>query len=467
MARVIFLQRIWYEYGGPELISSVLKKHGHETDLFIGKDISSFRDKIKPDDIIAFSTMSGEHHWALQVASQIKKEKKVLTIFGGPHPTYFPEIINHPAVDITCCGEGEYSMRDLADAHDKGIDYTDIPNLSVKLGDKIKKNEVRPLISDLDALPFPDRAIYYKYKLLKNASLKPFMASRGCPFSCTFCFNERLRNIYSNKGKYIRFHSPRNLINEIKDVEYSYGLRSIYFADDLFVLNKGWLKEFTSIYKKEIKKPYVCSANVNTLDEEIIKILKDSDCHTVSFGIETGNERLRNELLNKRITNRHILEIGRLLKKYKLKFMTFNLVGLPDETTNQALETIELNIRIGTNYPRCSILTPYPGTRIAERFKGKMKLNDIYSTYQQSEISFDVPHPRELINLHYFFQTAVIFPCLVSLIKKLIKFPPNILFRLWWAIVYFFVFVRSETRGLIQTSLFALKTIGFVFKKGD
>ncbi len=203
------------------------------------------------------------------------------------------------------------------------------------------------------------------------------------------------------------------------------------------------------------------------MDEEVIKILKDSGCHTLSFGIETGNERLRNELLNKRITNTHILEIGHLLKKYKLKFMTFNMIGLPNETIENALETIELNIKIGTEYPRCSILTPYPGTKIAGRFRDKMKINDIYSTYQQSEISFDVPQPKELINLHYFFQTAVIFPYLFRLIKKLITFPPNILFRLWWAIVYFFVFVRSETRGLIQTSLFALKTIGFVFKKGD
>ena len=112
MARIIFLQRIWYEYGGPEIISSVLKEHGHEVDLLIGKDATSFRDKIRPGDIIAFSTMSGEHHWALQVASQIKKEKKVLSIFGGPHPTYFPGIINHPAVDRACCGEGEYSMLD-------------------------------------------------------------------------------------------------------------------------------------------------------------------------------------------------------------------------------------------------------------------------------------------------------------------------------------------------------------------
>lgn len=466
MARVIFLQRIWYEYGGPEIISSVLKRYGHEVDLFIGEEAYLFLNKIQPKDIVAFSTMSGEHHWALKVATEIKKEKDILTVFGGPHPTYFPEIINHPAVDITCCGEGEYSMLDLADAYDKGIDYTNIPNLSLKVNNKIKSNDVRALIPDLDMSPFPDREIYYKYRLLEKASLKPFMASRGCPFSCSFCFNEKLRSIYSGKGKYIRFRSPKNLIDEIKEVETKYGLRSIYFADDLFIFNKEWLIEFTSIYKKEIKKPYVCSANVNTLNEEIIRVLKDSGCHTVSFGIETGNERLRHKLLNKHITNRQILEVGCLLKKYKLKFMTFNMIGFPGESIENAFETIELNIKIGTEYPRCSILTPYPGTKIAQDYKDKLRINDIYSTFQQSEISFDVPQPKELINIHYFFQTAVIFPYLFWLIKRLIKFAPNILFRFWWAIVYFFVFVGAETRGLIQTFLFALKTFGLVFKKG-
>jgi len=466
MARVIFLQRIWYEYGGPEIISAILKKYGHQVDLLIGPDTDAFLDKIYPNDIVAFSTMSGEHHWALKVASQIKTKREVLTVFGGSHPTFFPEIINHPAVDIACCGEGEFAMLDLANAYDKGIDYQDVPNLSVKRVNNIKRNEVRPLISDLDTLPFSDRQIYYnKYRLLKKSSLKPFMASRGCPFSCGFCFNEQLRAIYSNKGEYVRFRSPRNLIDEIKEVESKYSLKSVYFADDLFIPNQKWLEEFSYIYKKEVRKPFVCSVNVNTLNEEIISLLKDSGCHTVAFGIETGNERLRYELLNKCVTNNQIEKISRLLKKYKLRFMTFNMIGLPGETIESALETVKLNIKIGTDYPRCSILTPYPGTRIAEHFSRKIKIDDIYSSYQQLAISFKVPHYKELYNLHCFFQTAVIFPCLFGVIKRLISLPTNILFRLWWAVVYLFVFIRAEARGFMQTLIFALRSFHLVFRK--
>ena len=467
MARVIFLQRIWHEFGGPEIISAVLKKYGHEPELFIDKSPDTLFGKIQPDDIVAFSTMTGEHHWALKAAGKIKNKIKVLTVFGGPHPTYFPELINHPAVDIVCRGEGEFAMLDLANAYDQGADFANIPNLLVKCGNgtKIKENEVRPLIYDLDTLPFPDRGIYYKYRLLRKSPLKTFMASRGCPFSCSFCFNEKLRSIYSHKGRYVRFRSPRNLINEIQETDSQYGLKSIYFVDDLFVFNPGWLREFTSIYKKEIKKTFVCSANINTLNEEVIRLLKDSGCSAVSFGIETGNEILRCQLFNKRFTNNQVEKIARLLKKYKLKCMAFNIIGLPGETTENALETIQLNIKIGVEYPRCSILTPYPGTRIAERLKEKIKIDDIYSAYQQFEISFQAPNPKELYNLHCFFQTAVIFPGSLWLIKRLIRLPPNILFKFWWAIIYFYIFIKSEARSPAQTLACVFKTFGFAFKK--
>ncbi|MDP8230058.1 MAG: radical SAM protein [Candidatus Gorgyraea atricola] len=459
MARIIFLQRIWYEYAGPEIISANLKRHGHNVDLFIGRHAKDFLKNIQEKDIVAFSVMSGEHNWAIETANQIKQSKDVLTVFGGPYPTFYPDVINHPGVDITCCGEGEFAMLDLANAYDEGNDYSNIPNISFKSPGGVKRNEVRPFIDDLDKLPFPDRGIYYdRYRIIRESPLKTFMASRGCPFSCSFCFNEKLRDIYRNKGKYIRFYSPGNLIDQIKETESRYGLKSIYFVDDLFVSDQKWLGEFLQRYKNEIKKPFVCSANVATLNERIIKLLKDAGCHAVSFGIETGNEGLRSGVLNKHITNGQIEDIGRLLKKYQLKAMTFNVIGFPGETVENTFETIDLNVKIGVEYPRCSFLTPYAGTRLAERYEGKIKMNDIGPAYQQTKISFEVPEPEKLHNLHCFFQTAVLFPRLRWLIKKTIILPPNIFFKVWWAVVYFFIFIKSETRGFFQTLVCAWRT---------
>ncbi|MFH1854163.1 MAG: radical SAM protein [Candidatus Omnitrophota bacterium] len=460
MARILFFQRIWHEFGGPEAISAYLKRHGHNVDLVIGRYASDFLGRIKCNDIIAFSVMTGEHEWALDILSQIKKKTKVLGVFGGPHPTYFSEIINHPAVDVVCRGEGELAMQALADAWGKGTDYSSIPNLVVKLGKRISKNDVHGLVADMDSLPFPDRSIYYKYPLLRKNPMKTFMASRGCPFSCSFCFNEKLRSMYSGKGKYVRFRSPGNLVDEIKEVEHLYGLKSIYFMDDIFVLDKEWIKELTSLYKKEVGKPFVCSASVNTLSEDIIIMLKDANCHSVNFGIETGNEKLRKELFNKNITNEQIKKTASLLKKHKLRFLTFNIIGFPGETVNDAMETVDLNIKIGADFPRCSFLTPYPGTRIAEKYKDKLKMKDIDGRHQQFVISFEVPDANALYNLHCFFQTAVMFPRLIGLIKKLIRLPRNMFFKFWWLAMYFIILIRSEVRNPGQTIITALKTAG-------
>lgn len=458
MARVVFLQRIWHEFGGPQVISAVLQKHGYAAELFIGPSARAFINKIGPDDLIAFSAMSGEHHWALEVCAEIKKKKQVLSVFGGPHATYFPKLIRHPAVDIVCRGEGEYAMLDLMEALSRGKDYSHIPNLLVKHNGEIKENPLRPLILDLDSLPFPERRIYYKYRILKNNPLRIFMAGRGCVFSCSFCFNEKLRGLYSGKGEYVRFRSPGNLVAELEETAQEFGLGSVYFVDDLFVLNKNWLRVFLDLYQKRINKPFICSAHINTLDEEIIKLLKGAGCHAVSFGIETGNESLRERLLNKQISNSQIIAIGRLLKRYRLKSIAFNMLGLPAETPADSLETIELNIKAKITYPRCALLTPYPGTKIAEAAKKNVGLEEIQSSHQQFKLSFSVPQPGELYNLHCFFQTAVIFPKTLGAIKRLSKFSPNILFKLWWIAVYFCVFIKSEARSPKQVFWSSLKT---------
>ena len=163
MAKIVFLQRLYYEYGGPMILSAVLKNSGHSVNLLIGENANYFLNKIKDVDVLAFSTMTGMHQWAIKIASEIKKEKDILTVFGGPHPTYFPEVIESSAVDVICLGEGEYPMLDIANAIDNREDLSHIQNLWVKKNGKIYKNAIRPLIENLDILPFPDRELYYKY----------------------------------------------------------------------------------------------------------------------------------------------------------------------------------------------------------------------------------------------------------------------------------------------------------------
>lgn len=470
MAKIAFLQRLYSEYASSSLMSAVLKAQGHEVSVLIGESSNYFLRRIKDKDIIAFSVMTGLHNWAVKITSEIKEKMNVLAIFGGPHPTYFPEIINIPAIDVICIGEGEYPMLELANALDKGSDISKIPNLWVKKDGMVYKNEIRPLIDNLDALPFPDRDLYYKaYPFLKDDPLKTFKVARGCPYRCSFCFNPTLQEMYRGRGKYIRFRSPQNIIEEMKEVRDKYGLKKVLFYDDVFILDKRWLRDFLYLYKKEILLPFACDIRVDTLDQEIIILLKDAGCFCIRFGIESGNEKIRNGILRKELSNEQIINVAIILKKHKLKFLTYNMVGIPGETLDDIYQTIDLNVKIKTDYPRCSLLTPYPGTQIAkyaaERGMLEVSTDKIVASFQQYESIIKSEHKNEIINLHFFFQTAVIFPWTHKLIKKLIFLPANLLFRLWWAIVYFFIYMKSEGRSFWHTFVFALRVSNTVFEK--
>lgn len=465
MAKIIFLQELWAEYNGPMFLSSFLKKHGHQVDLYIGKSASDFfsvMEKDKPD-LISFSCMSGMHPWALRVAKELKAKYGTTTAFGGPHPTFFPEIINNAAVDIVCQGEGEYPLLDLLNAIDGHGDITGIQNLWVKKDGNIFKNDMRNLVNDLDTFPDPDRTIYYKYAFLRDNPSKMFLASRGCPYECSFCHNATLQTMYRGKGKYVRLRSPENVVREILDVKEKYGVKIVKFMDDTFTLDKKWLNDFLELFKEKVKLPFFCRVRIGHADEEIVSRLKEAGCHSVFFGVETGVDSIRKDILNKNFSNEQIIETAALLKKYKLKFLTYNMVGIPGETTEQAIETMKLNATIGTDFPWCSIFTPYPGTKIADLIVEKGLVDedfnsDSFATSYHSSTYLNQGNSKEIVNIHDLFSYGVSFPFLIPFIKTVIKLPPNPIFKLLFSISYFFNYFRSEKSGFIATVLLGLKS---------
>lgn len=465
MAKIVFIQRLWYEYPGIEFLAAVLKNGGHDVRVIIEENPRKIVKHLNKKEIAAFSVMTGMHHWALKVASAIKDELGLLTVFGGPHPTFFPEFINEKAVDVICLGEGECAMLELADTIDDDGDLTAIPNLSVKKDGKIYKNALRPLIENLDSIPYPDRSVYYKaYPSLRLNEHKIFMAARGCPFDCAFCFNEKLKKMYTGLGKYVRFRGPDKIVDEIKSVRQQYPLTTVFFNDDIMVYNNKWLREFLTLYKKDVGLPFYAAARADMLDEDMVSLLKEAGCRCVSFAIESGNESLRNKILEKMITNQQIIDSAAILKKYGIKFATYNMIGIPGETVENALETVDINIKIKADYPRCSFLTPYPGTRIAE-FAEKTgylekPVDSILASSQQNSSIIKMENRKEMINMHSFFQTMVLAPSLRPLIKILIKLPPNILFKMWWAFVYLILFTRSEGRRVDKMLYFVLRSAG-------
>ena len=438
--RILFVIRDIYlfERFGIMHISSMLKTHRHEVDILktMGEDIQAKIKSFRPH-ILAYSVTTGFHQYYVDINRKIKERHKALSVFGGPHPTFFPDMINEEGVDAVCIGEGELPMLDLANALNKREPIEDIKNLIIKTNGNIKSNSTRDLVQDLDTLPFPDRELLYQNSpILKNMKVKTFFSGRGCPYKCSYCFNHKYNALFKNKGKIIRKRSVDNLLREILQVKNNYPMEIVWFMDDVFTLgNREWLNEFSQKYKKMIGLPFVCMTRADLIDEKIVKLLKDAGCCSVYMAIEAGNDRIRNDLLNRKLTKTQMTRASRLFHEYGIKIVAENILGLPSESLEDMFETLQLNITCKIDCCIASIFTPYPGTELARFAQENGYFSGDYdkvasSFFSDSSLSFTRRQKRKISNLRHLFNITVNFPCLLPLTKLLINLPSNRVFSL-------------------------------------
>ncbi len=443
MGRFLFVQDNGVnENIGVMSIAAVLEEGGHDVDLILTDEHKNYLDLIVQynPDLIGFSFMTGNRRWAFNMAKRIKAHVNKPIIFGGVHPTLFPEDIDFSYVDFLCVGEGEYPILELMNAMENGDDTTRIQNLWVKNGHDIIKNELRDLIQDLDSLPLPKRELYYKYGFIRDLPIKRFISGIGCPYQCTFCHNPMHIKMFKGHGTFLRKKSVQRVINEIRQVKEKYVLKRVHFSDDLFVLDKQWVKEFLALYRKEIDVPFSCNIRVDRVDEEMIKDMYESKCWGVSFGIESGSDRIRNGILKKNLKEEVIVKHAAIFKKYNIKMKITNLLGLPEETLEEAFQTVAINQRIRSDYTGASVLVPYPKTGIVDYAIQKGLLPGDFSIHSFDQVMrrsvIESPYTREFENLCALFNLTVKFPKITPVTKRLIKLPLQKVFsllRLWEA----------------------------------
>lgn len=441
--KIAFLQYEIRDRIGVMYLSAALKLRGHITEAFTLSDVSLFDDieKFSPD-VLAISASTSEHPVLYVAARKIKQMLPgIIVVLGGPHGTFFPEELERVDIlDIVCIGEGDRSIPELADRIAYKNGYNNIRGLWVKTEGKIYKNPPDDLIENLDMLPFPDREIYYtKYPQLRDNPTKTFILGRGCPFDCTYCFNHQMRKIYP-KG-YVRRHSADYAILMIKDVQSRYGFKWVQFIDSTLNANKPWLIDFMKRYKTEIGVPFLCGLRFDLMDVEITQSLLDAGVNRVNFGVESGNEEIRKRILNRSMGNKDIVLISDMFNKAGVRIITSNMIGLPGETIEMALETIRLNQKIRPESAVCYVLVPYPGTDIhqycvnhnllkepidIDNLPSPLVLNWVAGKHIGSVIKLN--DERELINLHNFFDILVHHPKLEPVVKVLIRLPPNRIF---------------------------------------
>jgi len=382
--KVAFIQ-LESESLGVEYLSAALKNEGHETSLYyepclfsdshvmVGRsgDFFSFTDHLidrvieDAPDLICFSVLTNNVRWSLDTASRIKKRRPIMTVFGGIHATSVPErLIRNPQVDAVCIGEGEEALVELADHLEREKPFHQIPNLHVKYKGTVHENPVRPLEENLDAIAYPDKSLYYDaFPFFQR--VYTMVATRGCPYNCSYCNNNISRRLYKGKGRYLRQRSVGNVIEELRQAKKKWQLKSVDFHDDIFTVNREWIQDFCVRYKKEIALPFKCVAHVEYLDEALLRMLEDAGCRNMQVGIQTYNEEVRRTILNRHMSNETMEKALMPIQKTRIGLIADHIMGLPRDTEAWQVEAARFYNRIRPKVIYGFWLTCYPRTKIA------------------------------------------------------------------------------------------------------
>jgi anaerobic magnesium-protoporphyrin IX monomethyl ester cyclase len=455
MAKILMVQLQAAPYAGTAYLNAAASAGGHRLVLHLGTAVEAVLGRIEAEkpDIIGFSCMSPLYRDVLALTKEIKSRYETPIIIGGPHPTLFPDVIDEPSIDIICRGEGEFPLMELLAALDKKEPITGIPNLWVKDGGKVHKNPLRPLIDPLDEAPLIDWSCYKGTGILENSPPTVFLI-RGCPYSCTYCFNETMRGMYAGKGRYVRHFSTARSIAEVKEALKHFSPSPVLFTSDSFGIDLDWMEEMLDEYDKATDLPFVLLLRPELASQRCVDILAKHRCYSVAIGVESGSERVRREVMNRQYGNKDLLDVAGRLHGRGIRFRTYNMLGLPTETDGEMWETVDVNVEMGTDFPRASIFTPLPNTRIVEIAQEHGYLDpgfcfdNIPNTILSNTVLKGVDGGR-LQNMLYFFQTAVIFPRMRALIRRLVGLRPNPLFKAWFYLVYAYLHVKSEDRNVL------------------
>ncbi len=358
---------------GIRSISSYLKENGHSIRLILMPYRLSYRyptavmDELieiaKDSSLIGISSTTYTSGRAIQVIDHLRT-LKIRIVWGGIYATTCPEeCIKH--VDFVCRGEGETAMLELVETLERGEQNNNIGNFWIKQAGTIIKNDVRPYVENLDILPFADydfsdqhildheKIVGMHERFLEGRLL--IHTSRGCPYSCTYCCNRYIQNLYLRKGKQLRYRSIKKVIDELTQIKNkNRSLRFISITDDdFFARSLQELTTFCKEYKSKINLPFYCYVNPNTLSEEKLKLLIDAGLRKVEMGIQSGSEYINFRIYKRFTSNRAILKTARILNKYKSQMEPPDyqfIITNPYEKEQDILQTIDLVLKLPQPY---------------------------------------------------------------------------------------------------------------------
>ncbi len=400
---------------GVACMAAVLKQAGHQVEFRqLCEDLGPLPEKeafiqyvkdVNPQ-VIGFSVVTNQWGYAARLAGWAREAADVPLVCGGIHATIAAkEILETGLFDYVFTGEAEEAFLEFVEKLSNKESVSEIQNLGLIVDSEVRINPVRPL-PDLKHLPFKAYDIFDFQKIIdaKNGWVG-LMASRGCPFKCTYCFNHLMVKKYRGDLEcsfkdlnYIRHHTVEQLIHEIVFLQENYRNISMYiFDDDLFTYDRDYVAAFCRAYKKVSTLPFVVNAHVGYFDEARARMLSDAGCRIIKFGVESGSKKIRSKVMNRHMSNEKIMEAIGHVHRYDMHSSVFIIIGLPYEERADVMDTIRF---LGTAKPgrfRWTFFFPFPGTESQQMsidggYVNAEKVESLMNFTDESPLDFGKEH---------------------------------------------------------------------------
>jgi radical SAM superfamily enzyme YgiQ (UPF0313 family) len=376
------------EHLGIGALSAFVKAHGHDSTLVYepkpfssnsGPDSPFLSRLLEPTtaatarkiaatrpDVVAFSSYTITHRWSVGVARELKKITPTPIVFGGPHVSGAPaHSIREESIDAVVEGEGEGAMLDLLEcAEQDRFGRSDIANTWVRDGGAPRQNPLRPLIADLDTLPWADKDIFYESM---PAFEREFYAisRRGCPFRCSFCEYSIFPKQYPG-GKPVRRRSVEHVIGELRHWKARGKVRKVFFWDAIFTLDVHWMRDFAAAYASEIGLPFECYTHPHAMSREMASALADAGCSMVRVGVQTVNSDTLAGMERKGDQERVRATVG-YLRDFGINYSLDHILGLPGEGPEDQRAALRFYNDVRPARIHVHWMTYLPGTTALER----------------------------------------------------------------------------------------------------
>ena len=365
--KVVFLvvdsERSWAVASiGPAFVGAYLREHGHEVALVratvdLQDDEAVARVAAEEPDLVGVSLTTRQWLRARDLVGAIRETSDVPVVAGGLHPTFSPEaVLDAPGFDYVCLGEGEQATLELVEALERRATTDEIPNLWPRGG---RRPPVRPPFEPVDGLPFMARDL-----LDEPAGTVHMATQRGCPFPCTYCAARIYNELYDGYSRYGRRRSHENVLAELASVRDAGRLGYVIFLDDTFTIHHPWVKDFCRLYRDEIGVPFSLHARVETVSEPLLELLAEAGCAQITYGVESGSERVRRDVMRRPIRQQRIRDVFRWTREAGILLTANFMLGLPGETRDDLQRTLDLAEELGVHDFGYFVFYPYPGTQL-------------------------------------------------------------------------------------------------------